>query len=203
MKGIKLKKPIKKQAKKVPVKKVKAIKPVKVKPVKVKPIDSTATKSKIMTCIVTGLERRVSKAGIAKGIKKFGGIIPFMDHYISNEAKRLLRQRVSPEEVQKQLRPSDKKPFSIDHQVLARLKLLKKPRHKKMTIEEAQQVSIKWVPKEPRTYNNIVDYVIDNTKNGSCIAPQLYLNSDRVCDHCKYTKHCLSTAKTFSKKYKA
>lgn len=165
-------------------------------------INDGVIKSKIMTCIVTGLERRVSKAGMAKGIKKFGGPVPFMEHYISNEAKRLLRQRVSPEEVQKQLRPSNKKPFSIDHQVLARLKLLKKPRNKKITMEEVKQISIKWIPKEPRTYNNIAEYIIDNTKNGSCIAPQLYLDSDRVCDHCKYTKHCLSTAKIFSKKYK-
>jgi len=198
MKGKKLKKTIKKPIKKISAKKVKAVKPVKVKPV-----DPTAIKSKIMTCIVTGLERRVSKAGVAKGNKKFGGPVPFAEHYVSNEAKRLLRQRISPEEVQKQLRPSNKKPFSIDHQVLARLKLLKKPRHKKITMEEVKQISIKWIPKEPRTYNTTAEYIVDNTKNGSCIAPQLYLDSDRVCDHCKYTKHCLSTAKQFSKKYKA
>jgi len=198
---MKVKKP--KKSIKKPAKKVKKIVKVKAaKSVKTNLAESDAIKSKIMTCIVSGLERRVSKAGMAKGIKKFGGIIPFIDHYISNEAKRLLRQRVSPEEVQKQLRPSDKKPFSIDHQVLARLKLLKKPRHKKMTMEEVQQISIKWVPKEPRTYASTAEYIIENTKNGSCIAPQLYLDSDRVCDQCKYTKHCLSTAKTFSKKYK-
>jgi len=190
MKGKKLKKTAKKPVKKVPVKKVKAV-------------DPTVVKSRIMTCIVTGLERRVSKAGVAKGNKKFGGPIPFAEHYVSNEAKKLLRQRISPEEVQKQLRPANKNPFSINHQILARLKLLKKPRFKKITMEEVKQISIKWIPKEPRTYNTIADYVVDNTKNGSCIAPQLYLDSDRVCDRCKYTKHCLSTAKMFSKKYKA
>jgi len=167
-------------------------------------VDESIVKSKIMTCIVTGLERRVSKAGIAKGNKKFGGPVPFADHYISNEAKRLLRQRISPEEVQKQLRPANKKPFSIDHQVLARLKLLKKPKNsKRVTEEEAREIAVKWVPKEARFYSNIKEYVMDNTKNGSCIAPQLYLDSDRVCDHCKYTEHCLSTVKTFSKRYKA
>jgi hypothetical protein len=166
-------------------------------------VKSGEIKSKIMSCVVSGLERRVSKAGMAKGIKKFGGILGFTEHYISNEAKRLLRQRISPEEVQKQLRPASKKPFSIDHQVLARLKLLKKPRHKKITIEEVQQISIKWVPREPKSYPSKEAYIIDNTKNGSCIAPQLFLDSDRCCDHCQYTKHCLSTAKTFSKRYKA
>jgi hypothetical protein len=165
--------------------------------------DDGVPKSKIMSCIVTGLERRVSKAGIMKGNRKFGGPVGFAEHYISNEAKRLLRQRVSPEEVQKQLRPKDKKPFAIDHQVLARLKLLKKQRNKKITLEEVKQISIKWIPKEPKSYPSKEAYIIDNTQNGSCIAPQLFLNSDRCCDHCQYSKHCLSTAKTFSKKYKA
>lgn len=164
---------------------------------------NSAPKSRIMSCIVSGIEKRVSKAGVARGIKKFGDLHTFIENYISNDAKRLLKQRISPEEVQKQLRPMTKKPFSVDHQVLARLKLLKKPRHKKLSIEEVQQISVKWVPKEPKTYPSIEAYVIDNTKNGSCIAPQLYLNSDRCCDHCKYIKHCLSTAKHFSKKYKA
>jgi hypothetical protein len=163
---------------------------------------NSAPKSRVMSCIVTGIERRVSKAGIAKGIKKFGDLHAFIEHYVSNEAKRLLRQRISPEEVQKQLRPTGLKPFSIDHQILARLKLLKKPRNKKLTIEEVQQISVKWVPKESRFYGTKAEYVIDNTKNGSCIAPQLFLNSDRCCDHCQYTQHCLSTAKQFSKKYK-
>jgi hypothetical protein len=166
--------------------------------------DTSVVKSKIMTCVVTGLERRVSKAGVSKGNKKFGGPVPFADHYVSNEAKRLLKQRVLPEEVQKQLRPANIKPFSIDKQVLARLKLLKKPKStKRISIEEAQSIAIKWVPKEARSYPSVELYIIDNTKNGSCIAPQLFLDSDRCCDYCKYTKHCLSSVKTFSKKYKA
>lgn len=210
MKGKKTKKVIKapktKKVKPIKIKKVKEVN-IKTKPIKDKTVASVdpnaPLKSKLMACIVSGLERRVSKLGMAKGIKKFGSLSQFCEHYVSNEAKRLLRQRVSPEEVQKQLRPDDLKPFSIDHQILARLKLLKKPKYKKVSIEEAQQISLKWVPKEPKTYPTREAYIIDNTKNGSCIAPQLYLNSDKVCDHCQYNKHCLSTAKIFSKKYKA
>jgi hypothetical protein len=175
----------------------------KVKSKSVAIVDDSKPKSRVMACVVTGIEKRVSKAGVAKGIKKFGDLTSFIEHYVSNEAKRLLKQRVSPEEVQKQLRPSNLKPFTIDKQVLARLKLLKKPRNKKLTIEEVQQISVKWIPKEPRSYPSKEAYVIDNTKNGSCIAPQLFLDSDRCCDHCQYTKYCLSTAKTFSKRYKA
>ena len=205
MKPAKAKKSLKQSKVKKPIKKIKLKKEIKKIVIKkIEPIvDENIIKSKIMTCIVTGLERRVSKAGIAKGNKKFGGPVPFAEHYVSNEAKRLLRQRVSPEEVQKQLRPANKKPFSINKQVLARLKLLKKPKNnKRMSIEEVQQISVKWIPKEPRSYPNMIEYVVDNTKNGSCIAPQLYLDSDRVCDECKYAVHCLSTAKQFSKKYK-
>ena len=194
MKGKKIKKTTKKPKAKI----------LKVKKPKSLPRSEDSTlKSKVMTCIVTGIERRVSKAGILKGIKKFGDLPSFINHYVSNEAKRLLRQRISPEEVQKQLRPDELKPFSIDHQALARQKLLKKARHKKMTIEEVQQISLKWIPKEPKSYSSQDEYIINNTKNGSCIAPHVYLDSDKVCDHCKYSKSCLSTAKQFSKRYKA
>jgi glutaredoxin len=199
---MKVKKKTKKPSKttKKPVKPVKQVKQ-RIKAAKTIK-DDGALKSKLMVCVVTGRERRVSKAGMAKGIKKFGGLGGFIEHYVCNEAKRLLRQRISPEEVQKQLRPSNLKPFSIDKQVLARLKLLKKPRHKKMTMEEVQQISIKWVPKEPRKYTDREEYVVENTKNGSCLAPQIFLNSDRVCDHCEYNAWCLAPIKTFSKKYK-
>jgi len=178
-------------------------KTVTVKTRAISTVDDSKPKSRVMTCIVTGIEKRVSKAGMAKGIKKFGDLTAFIDHYISNEAKRLLKQRVSPEEVQKQLRPSSLKPFTIDKHILSRLKLLKKPRNKKLTMEEVQQISVKWIPKEPKSYPSKEAYIIDNTKNGSCIAPQLFLDSDRCCDHCQYTTHCLSTVKTFSKRYKA
>jgi len=192
-----------KPAKTKPKAKVVKAKPVKQKPVTSKKADDGALKSKNMTCIVTGIVRRVSKGGMAKGIKKFGNLSTFIDNYVSNEAKRLLRQRISPEEVQKQLRPDDLAPFAIDHQALARQKLLKKPRHKKLSEAEATQTVKNWKPAERRFYSSIAEYVVDNTKNGSCIAPQLYLNSDRTCDHCKYTQWCQSTAKQFSKKYKA
>jgi hypothetical protein len=165
--------------------------------------ENTTLKSKKMVCIVSGVEQRVSKLGMAKGIKKFGTEESFAEHYVCNKAKKLLRQRVSPEEVQKQMRPTNRKPFSIDKQALARLKLLKKPkRPAKLSIEEVEQISVKWIPKERRFYSNLKEYIIDNTKNGSCLAPQIFLDHDRVCDECKYSEWCLSTAKQFSKRFK-
>jgi len=187
-----------KSKKKAPLKKT----PVQKTSIQASKPDDGTVKSKIMTCIVTGIERRVSKAGIVKGIKKFDSLGSFCDNYVSNEAKRLLKQRVSPEEVQKQLRPSHLKPFEIDHKVLARLKLLKKPRHKRLSEQEATAAVKAWKPAERRFYTTTAEFVLDNTKNGSCIAPKLYLDSDRVCDNCPYKQWCQSTAKQFSKKYK-
>lgn len=190
----KTKKPLK-QVKKAAQKKatVKKTKPV---------VEGTSIKSRVVSCIVTGIEKRVSKAGIIKGTKKFGDLACFIEHYVSNEAKRLLRQRISPEEVQKQLRPSHLEPFKINHQALLRQKLLKKPRNKRLTEAEATLTVKKWKPAERRFYNTTAEFVIDNTKNGSCIAPKLYLDSDRVCDNCPYKQWCQSTVKQFSKKYK-
>jgi hypothetical protein len=170
---------------------------------KSKPVQEGAQiKSRVMSCIVTGIEKRVSKAGIAKGIKKYGDLACFIEHYVSNEAKRLLKQRISPEEVQKQLRPDGLSPFKINHQALLRQKLLKKPRHKKLSEKEATATVKAWKPAERRFYTTTAEFVVDNTKNGSCIAPKLYLDSDRVCDNCPYKTWCQSTAKQFSKKYK-
>lgn len=190
-----------------PLKKTKKVKMLKPVPAKSKTkatlsLSTDIVKSRIMACIVTGLEKRVSKAGIKKGIAKFGSLSVFCENYVSNEAKRLLKQRVSPEEVQKRLRPEHLKPFEIDHKVLARLKLLKKPRHKKLSEHEATLTVKNWKPAERRFYSTTAEFVVDNTKNGSCIAPKLYLDSDRVCDNCVYKQWCQSTVKQFSKKYK-
>jgi len=164
--------------------------------------DSITIKSRLLSCTVTGIEKRVSKGGIVKGIKKFGDLATFMENYVSNEAKRLLKQRISPEEVQRQLRPTHLKPFEINHKSLLRQKLLKKPRHKKLSEEEATATVKAWKPAERRSYSTTAEFVSDNTRNGSCIAPALYLDSGRVCDTCPYTKWCQSTAKQFSKQYK-
>ena len=40
------------------------------------------------------------------------------------------------------------------------------------------------------------------TKGGSCIRPDIFLDSNRVCDDCGYNTNCQSGVKTFSKHYK-
>lgn len=46
------------------------------------------------------------------------------------------------------------------------------------------------------------DIVRGITTNGSCIRPDIFLNSGRNCDDCGYSVHCQSRVKTFSKRYK-
>ena len=83
-------------------------------------------KSTVITCVVSGIEKRVSKNAIQKGINKFGSLEAFKKHYVDRDAKRLLKQRMKPEAVQQKLLPKGKTAFSINYDVLARLKLLKK-----------------------------------------------------------------------------
>ena len=85
-------------------------------------------KSEVISCIVTGISKRVSGITVERKSLKFGNLDQFKDHFVCNEAKKLLRQRIPPDEVQKRLLPAGAKPFSINLHALARLKLLKKNR---------------------------------------------------------------------------
>jgi len=38
--------------------------------------------------------------------------------------------------------------------------------------------------------------------SSSCIRPDIFLNNDRTCDHCKYSDDCVCRIKKFSKYYK-
>lgn len=46
------------------------------------------------------------------------------------------------------------------------------------------------------------DIVRSITTGGSCIRPDIFLDSGRKCDDCVYNNDCQSTVKTFSKNYK-
>jgi hypothetical protein len=150
--------------------------------------------SMILACAVTGIEKRVSKSAIQKGINKFGTLEAFKKHYIDREAKKLLKQRISPADVQKKLLPKNKTPFSVDLNVLAKLKLLKKPKNKAV---EYNNVIYKPSPK--RTFASYQKYVEDMT-SGACMRPDIYLNNDRTCDKCPFAEFCICGVKKFEKK---
>jgi len=154
-------------------------------------------KSAVLACVVSGMEKRISKNTIQKGISKYGSLEAYKKHYVDRDAKKLLKQRVKPEVVQQRLLPKGKTPFTINYDVLARLKLLKKPKKEETTQD---LVNFQYTPKPPPTYSSRRAYIEDMTK-GACMRPDIYLNSGRVCDNCMYAEHCICNAKKFSKKY--
>lgn len=149
-----------------------------------------------MRCIVSGIERRVSKGAVEKGVSKYGSITEFKKHYIDRAAKKLLRQRKQPNDVQEQLRPDDVPSFSIDIKVLAKLKLLKKPKNKPVTYD-----SVKYVPQAPKKFNTYSAYV-QNITQGACMRPDIYLNNERCCTGCPFEEHCVCDIRAKSTKQK-
>jgi hypothetical protein len=156
-------------------------------------------KSKVISCIVSGIEKRVSGPTIAKMAVKFGNEEQFESHYVCREARQLLKNRVQPEQVQTQLLPKGKRPFSIDLQVLARLKLLKRPKVEKTKASS----NIVFSPTEPKQYDSLKSYVEEMTGGkdgcqvpygGTCIRPDIYFDNEYSkeprCAPCPYVEHC-------------
>lgn len=156
-------------------------------------------KSKVISCIVSGIEKRVSGPTIAKMAIKFGNEEQFESHYVCREARQLLKNRVQPEQVQTQLLPKGKRPFSIDLQVLARLKLLKRPKVEKTKASS----NIVFSPTEPKQYDSLKSYVEEMTGGkdgcqlsygGTCIRPDIYFDNEYSkeprCTPCPYVEYC-------------
>jgi len=146
-------------------------------------------KSMVISCIVSGKEKRIAKSSILKGIKKYGTIESYKKHYIDREAKQLLKKRLQPDEVQKQLLPKHKQPFIIDKGALARLKLLKKPKTTKIEYKD-----LTYVPKPPVQWSSFQAYVESMTEH-SCLRPDIYLNNGRHCIGCPYVEFCICSVK--------
>lgn len=164
--------------------------------------------SKILSCIVTGIEKRVFN--LKKKVGKYGSIEELERFFVCKEAVKLLKQRVSPEAVQEKLLPKNKKPFHINLEVLAKLKLLKKQKKKdiinlKRTPEElerikqqanqhltSQQAYIEWMTGGPN--NCQVEH------GGTCFRPDILLENNKCCDPCPYVKYCLCKLKKLAKR---
>jgi hypothetical protein len=152
----------------------------------------------IFTCIVSGIEKKLVKSVRQKGINRFGSIEEFQKYFVSREAKKLLKQRIQPEDVQRQLLPKSKKPFPINREALVKLKLLKKAR-KGFTRAELMSVTI---PKtQEKRELSLKDYV-ESLTTTACLRPDIFLDNDRKCDFCPYVKFCLCPVKKVSKHYK-
>jgi hypothetical protein len=161
-------------------------------------------KSKVISCIVSGIEKRVSGPTIAKMAVKFGNEEQFESHYVCREARQLLKNRIQPEQVQLQLLPKGKTSFSIDLQVLARLKLLKRPK----TDKTKANVNLVFNPSEPKQYDSFKAYVEEMTGGkdgcqvpygGTCLRPDTYYDNEYSkeprCSPCEYKEFCLCVNK--------
>jgi len=161
-------------------------------------------KSEKMMCIVSGIEKRIAGYTVQKEVNKFGSIEMAKQHFVCREARRLLKARVQPEDVQKQLLPSDAKSFTIDLHALARLKLLKKPKADKKKASTNLVINFG----ERRTFDTLKAYVEEMTGGkdkcqvpygGTCIRPDIYFNHEYNragrCSPCPYVEFCLCSNK--------
>jgi len=144
-----------------------------------------------MVCIVSGIQKRVSKNAILKGIKQFGSLDKFKEFYVSREAKKLLKQRMQPEQVQQELLPKDKTPFSIDKGVLVKLKILKKPK-KGFKREDLFNVKI---PNSDRYKSASFQQYVESLTEYSCLRPDIFLDNGRCCIGCPYLEFCICKSK--------
>ena len=174
-------------------------------------------KSEVISCVVSGIKKRVSGATIDKKSLKFGTLEQFKEHFVCNEAKKLLRQRIPPEEVQEKLLPPGTKPFAINFHALARLKLLKKSRKGKEAIspeeqrlreEESNKKAREWHFRQEEFKSDKKAWIEEMTGGpnkcqvpygGTCIRPDIYYdnegNREGRCTPCPYVQHCLCTNK--------
>ena len=91
-------------------------------------------------CIVTGSPKYIPPSLVKNKLKKFGSKDDFRNHYISREARKMLKQNMTVDEIRQQLNCSPDLP-SVDPHILARLKLLKK-RARKGQKEAQEQVDL-------------------------------------------------------------
>ena len=152
-------------------------------------MSSDKIKSEVLSCIVSGIEKRISKNTVSKGISKFGSLDEFKKHYVDRDAKKLLKQRMQPEEVQKMLIPKTKKPFGINKNALSRLKLLKKPKNTRVEYKD-----LTFTPKPPVQWASFQAYVESMTEH-ACLRPDIYLDNARCCVGCPYVEFCICSIK--------
>jgi hypothetical protein len=160
-------------------------------------------KSVELACIVSGRIKKYYIPLIKKKLQKYGSLDEYRK-FVCREAKKLLKKRIAPEVVQKQLLPKNTKPFTIDLKVLARLKLLKtRLRAGTGAAAPATNVSrwrIKDVVRSGNHFTTKKAYIEwltggDNQcqvpYGGTCWWTQLRIDNGGYCDKCEFVEHCL------------
>ena len=168
-----------------------------------------------LKCIITGREKYFTPKLMAKRIAKFGTVSQVQIHYVCMDAKRLLKQGLTVDEIREKLGITETLP-KVNLQILSRLKLLKKPKGQKnakaaeVKAERArylnsQEFRDKMRAIEERQRNmSYQDWVETYTgtgreRGGTCIRPDIFLSwNNRACDGCQCYEFCLCYGKRLS-----
>ncbi len=166
-------------------------------------------------CIVTGVEKYFTPKALEKRISKFGTINQAELHYVSQDAKRLLKKGLTVDEVREELGVTETLP-KVNLQILSRLKLLKNPKKRKavkaaevkaerekyLNSKEYRDKMRAW--KERQRNMSFRDWVEAYTgtgreRGGTCIRPDIFLSwNDRACDGCVCYEFCMCYGKRLS-----
>ena len=165
-------------------------------------------------CIVTGAEKYIPPSLSKKKIIKFGSVEEYRKHYISREAVKLLKQRMTVDEIRKSLNiTEDLDPVPAN--ILIKLKLVKlNTRKGKKEAEEARERTRYLNSQEfkdkkrrialERENLSYADWVEENTsigkeRGGTCIRPDIFLTwNNRACDGCEAYEYCACYSKRLS-----
>lgn len=169
-------------------------------------------------CIVSGVEKYFPPTSLTKKIAKFGTETKFAEHYISLEARKLIKSGMTIDEARSTLGVDEEMP-DVDIEILYKLKLIKL--NKRKGTKEAEEA------KKRRTYLNSAEFkekmralrkkredmtfqehVVEMTggpdgcqieMGGTCARPDVYLSyNHKACDGCEYYEYCVCINKRLS-----
>ena len=163
-----------------------------------------------VNCIVTGESSYFPPKSMEKKVSKFGSRKQFEMHYVSIQARKLLRTGLTVDEIREKLNITTKLP-AVDLQILSRLKLLKKKKRRDRSAEKRAEIErylrseeyrkkIRDL-KETRSNMSEREYIEEATggkdgcqieMGGTCHRPDIFLSvNNRACDGCPYYDYCL------------
>lgn len=161
-------------------------------------------KGQKVACIITGRTTYFGDQFLAPKLQKYGSIEIFKERFVCNQAKRMLREGKTVEQIREELEcPKDLPP--VDISFLKNIKILRKRQAAEMeeVVENAglQKVN-EDIQKRVESYKNDIKeygafgaYVREMTfsSNGSgvCQRPDIYLNNGERCGKCEYREFCL------------
>jgi hypothetical protein len=126
-------------------------------------------------CTVTGEKVMAFGSMLEKKINRFGGLENMLKTFVSRKTKSSLKEP----------------------------KPIKQPRKKKQKVNIEKVNEVYDIPIFKNTPNKTIFLTKESAEytKGACMRPDIFLNSNRTCDHCSINSFCLANNKTFSKKY--